>query len=228
MSFVSPRSERRSNSSTDPSSKYSISDKVHAPFVSPNGGLFTTETSVSMTTPTPGAEIHYTLDGSDPAAQGRPYTQPLTLKETTDLRAVVLRDGKPLIALRDTFRRGTEPRVIDPRFAASIATGNAKAKTSGAFRGPFDKELVGRWRERERIFRFGADGKFYRQDKGKERAVLETGKRGPSLSLSDEKGIARATLGVGQTETPDGKVVSYPESSLLFFGSDRKVRWQAP
>jgi hypothetical protein len=35
-------------------------------------------------------------------------------------------------------------------------------------------------------------------------------------------------LGVMGTVTPDGKTTTYPESSLILFGADGKVKWSAP
>jgi hypothetical protein len=61
-----------------------------------------------------------------------------------------------------------------------------------------------------------------------ERTVLVVLKEGPALMLLDENGKTRALLGTGQIMTPDGKVVSYPESSLILFGPDGKVLWSAP
>lgn len=60
------------------------------------------------------------------------------------------------------------------------------------------------------------------------RIGLAASKDGPRLDLCDENGKARALLGRGQTTTPDGKVISYPESSLLLFNPEGKVVWQAP
>jgi hypothetical protein len=75
--------------------------------------------------------------------------------------------------------------------------------------------------------KFGAGLVLY-DENGKYRAMLGTGKDGPSLSLTDEKGKDRAVLGTTKTETPDGKEIKYPESSILLFGPDGKVRWTAP
>ena len=60
------------------------------------------------------------------------------------------------------------------------------------------------------------------------RVILATTEDGPNLSLRDEEGKARAVLGIYKTETPDGKIISYPESSVLLFGPDSKLRWTAP
>lgn len=69
---------------------------------------------------------------------------------------------------------------------------------------------------------------LYLYENGKVRAALVTGKHRPGLPLYDENGKLRATLGSSRTETKDGKVITYPESSLLLFKPDGTVLWQAP
>jgi len=61
-----------------------------------------------------------------------------------------------------------------------------------------------------------------------ERTVLVVLKEGPALMLLDENGKTCALLGTGQIMTPDGKVISYPKSSLILFGADGKEVWSGP
>jgi len=65
-------------------------------------------------------------------------------------------------------------------------------------------------------------------DNGKPRIQLGTIKDGPMLLMADEKGAPRASLGISSTKTPDGKTITYPESTLLLFGPDGKETFQAP
>ena len=58
------------------------------PEASPNGGTFTQSVTVTLSCLTPDATIYYTLDGSDPSADGVPYSEPFTLTETTTVRAI--------------------------------------------------------------------------------------------------------------------------------------------
>jgi hypothetical protein len=64
-------------------------------------------------------------------------------------------------------------------------------------------------------------------EKGKSRAWLGVSKDGTRLSLQDENGMARFVAGKTAIGTPDGKVIEYPESSLILFGPDGKVIWSA-
>ncbi len=59
----------------------------------PHGGFFDTEVEVSLRAS--GATIYYTLDGSMPTRQANIYKKPLKISQTTVLRAIAYRDGKP-------------------------------------------------------------------------------------------------------------------------------------
>ncbi len=57
--------------------------------------LFEQPITVTLTTPLqPGAEIRYTLDGTQPTASSMLYTKPFIIAETTHLRAAAFRDGR--------------------------------------------------------------------------------------------------------------------------------------
>ena len=54
-----------------------------------------------------GAEIHYTTDGSQPTAQSTLYTAPITLSETTVVKAIAIKDGKNSSVTSRTYTKGT-------------------------------------------------------------------------------------------------------------------------
>ena len=56
-------------------------------------GFFSAPVTVAITNSTPGAAIHYTLDGSTPTETSAPYTTPLLLSATTTLRARAFKPG---------------------------------------------------------------------------------------------------------------------------------------
>ena len=56
-------------------------------------GFFDSTQSVSLSTPTSGATIRYTLDGSTPTSSSAAYTGPISITGTTTLRAVGTRSG---------------------------------------------------------------------------------------------------------------------------------------
>lgn len=60
------------------------------PTVTPESGFYTGTVNVEITTDYPSATIYYTLDGTTPTEASNVYTGPITLTETTVLRAVAL------------------------------------------------------------------------------------------------------------------------------------------
>ena len=67
------------------------SNTVAAPTIS-GTTPFTSSTQVTMSAEA-GAEIHYTLDGSTPTASSSLYSAPLTLSDTTTVKAIAIKDG---------------------------------------------------------------------------------------------------------------------------------------
>ena len=68
---------------------------------------FEESTQVSMTGPT-GSEIHYTLDGSTPTAStGTVYSGPVTLTETTTVKAIAVKDGVSSSVTSRVYTKGT-------------------------------------------------------------------------------------------------------------------------
>lgn len=64
-----------------------VLEVTEKPVASPQGGLYTSTTSVTLTSLTIGAAIYYTTDGSDPTESSTLYTSPISVSETTVLRA---------------------------------------------------------------------------------------------------------------------------------------------
>lgn len=66
---------------------------VATPTFSPSSGSFSDSVEVSINTVTPGATIHYTLDGSAPTEASPIYTTPITLTTTTTIKAMAVKSG---------------------------------------------------------------------------------------------------------------------------------------
>ena len=60
---------------------------------------------MSMTGPT-GSEIHYTLDGTVPTAESTLYEGPITLSETTTVKAIAIKDGVSSSVTSRTYTKG--------------------------------------------------------------------------------------------------------------------------
>jgi hypothetical protein len=63
------------------------------PTISPAGGLFTSDPSVTLACASPGASIYYTLNGSTPNLSSTLYTGPVTLIASCTLQAIAIAPG---------------------------------------------------------------------------------------------------------------------------------------
>ena len=78
---------------TNLSSEAPEPETVSAPEISPNGGTFTDSQTVTIICATEGARIYYTTDGSEPTTSSALYSGPITLTETTTIKAIAVKDG---------------------------------------------------------------------------------------------------------------------------------------
>ena len=65
-----------------------------APEIFADASTFESELEVSMYSPTPGVEIHYTGDGSEPTKLSDKYTSAITLSESKVIRAIAMNDDE--------------------------------------------------------------------------------------------------------------------------------------
>ena len=82
----------------------SVTPTVNAPNFS-GATQFEESTQVSMTGPT-GSEIHYTLDGTVPTTESTLYEGPITLSETTTVKAIAIKDGVSSSVTSRTYTKG--------------------------------------------------------------------------------------------------------------------------
>ena len=100
--------------------------KADAPSFSPAPGTYIGTQYVSMSSPTPGAIIIYTTDGSAPSCvkeRGTIYSAPVAVASNTTLKAMacaLLRDESPITTGAYVIKP-PEP-VADPVFAPPLAT----------------------------------------------------------------------------------------------------------
>jgi hypothetical protein len=71
----------------------SVSRASDPPVISLGGRTFTAPFPVSLSSPQQGAQIFFTVDGSQPTAASTAYTGPITIGATTMLRAVAVKPG---------------------------------------------------------------------------------------------------------------------------------------
>lgn len=81
------------------------SQTVSAPTIS-GETPFEETTTVTMSGPAD-ATIHYTLDGSTPTSASTAYTEALTLTDTTNVKAIAVKDGVSSTVASRTFTKGS-------------------------------------------------------------------------------------------------------------------------
>jgi hypothetical protein len=59
----------------------------------PIGGTYTSAQTVTLSDSTPGATIHYTLDGASPTSASPVYNQPITVGSTMTIKAIAIATG---------------------------------------------------------------------------------------------------------------------------------------
>ncbi|MDR0424326.1 MAG: chitobiase/beta-hexosaminidase C-terminal domain-containing protein, partial [Clostridiales Family XIII bacterium] len=64
-----------------------------APTASPAAGSYSSAQSVKLATATEGADIYYTVDGSEPSAQSTKYSSAISVSKTTTIKAVAVKGG---------------------------------------------------------------------------------------------------------------------------------------
>jgi len=65
---------------------------AYPPQMSPTSGTFASETDVTITTITPDATIYYTTDGTQPTINSTEYTNPISISENTELKAIAVKN----------------------------------------------------------------------------------------------------------------------------------------
>lgn len=84
---------------------------VDPPAIQPAGGNYTKAVSVELKVSVPGAQIHYTTDGSAPGPADPRYSGPIRLSQPTVLRARAYKEGfTRSITSQQVFIVGAEPQ----------------------------------------------------------------------------------------------------------------------
>ena len=114
-----------------------VQQPVATPTISPNGGSFTNAQTITLSTPTSGAELRYTTNGSEPTTGSILYSAPVTLNNSATIKA-------------KGFKTGMLPSATASASFTISAPSGATAKV--VFVG-LDGATQGNWRTK-----YGADG----------------------------------------------------------------------
>ena len=110
---------------------YKKSDgKPSAPSFSPAGGKYLEAQSVTLTTSTEGATIHYTLDGTTPTSESATYSTALNISATTTIKAVAIKDDVSSSVSSATYEIVT-PQSVDEIWDEITASGPEDAYVYG-------------------------------------------------------------------------------------------------
>ena len=101
------------------SAQFTVLPQAPAPTISASDGTpFTGANSITLTSTTLGAAIHYTLDGTTPTASSSVYYQPIPITATTIVSAMVTASGMyPSAVVTQTFTE--EAQASAPTFSQS-------------------------------------------------------------------------------------------------------------
>ena len=103
---------------------------VNPPVFSPAAGYVKPGTEVTITCATDGAEIHYTLDGSEPTASSTLYAAPIVIEEATTIKAIATKEGlqaSPVVTAKFVVSTD-EPAKGDGTAANPYSASQARAK----------------------------------------------------------------------------------------------------
>ncbi|MYL36346.1 cell wall-binding repeat-containing protein [Halobacillus litoralis] len=76
-----------------PREEADIVETIFSVAASPSSGRVVEGSEIELRTAQPDASIYYTMDGSEPTKESTVYTGPITLKEDTTIKAVVIKDS---------------------------------------------------------------------------------------------------------------------------------------
>jgi len=112
-----------------------------APTFSPAAGMFLEAQSVTISTKTEDATIYYTTDGSEPTENSTAYTKPITVSETTTIKAIAVKEDYnnssvasatyKIVSFEHAGTADDPYNVADARLAIETGTGVSEVYATG-------------------------------------------------------------------------------------------------
>jgi RHS repeat-associated protein len=95
-------------------------NEVSTPVMSPAPGVYANPTPVTLTCPLAGAQIRYTLDGTEPTSSSTLYSTPIAVATTTTIKVAAFKTGyMPSVTVTGTYKIGLNH---DPVAVSDTAT----------------------------------------------------------------------------------------------------------
>lgn len=94
--------------------------------------------------------IYYTLNGGEPQR----YVENFEIDKTTEVSCRIMDGDREILSVTEKFTKGKLPIFIDPMLQTDEVL-------KDRFKGPFDSEIVGRWRGKDFVLQFEKSGVLY-------------------------------------------------------------------
>ena len=94
-------------------------DAVDAPVFSLDGGAYVGTQTVELSA-AEGCDIYYTLDETDPTTESTKYTDPITIKETTTVKAIAVKGGVSSLVATEVYSI-VEPMTLSEVISAATS-----------------------------------------------------------------------------------------------------------
>ncbi len=129
---------------------YKDMEKVKAPLFDPDSGTYTSAQNVTISSETPDADIYYTVDGSTPTESSTKYTGPVSVTETTTIKAIAVKtDMLDSEVSSATYTISSEPSVTTYAVTVENGTGSGEYVAGATVKitadAPEDGEVFDRW-----------------------------------------------------------------------------------
>jgi hypothetical protein len=105
---------------------------VAKPSANPAGGTYTETKTVTLACATQGATVYYTVNGSTPTASSLLYSEPVSITQTSTLKAVAVKEGMNDSALMtETYTIELPPPLLDETVQLGSLTGRLLVPHTG-------------------------------------------------------------------------------------------------
>ena len=111
-----------SSSSAVASATYTLNMTASVPVISPSGGTYTTEQTVTLSDSTGGAAIYYTTNGATPTTSSMLYSGPITISATEAIKAIAAAKGYSNSAVVSATYTINLPAAATPTFSVLAGT----------------------------------------------------------------------------------------------------------
>ncbi|MBY0014705.1 chitobiase/beta-hexosaminidase C-terminal domain-containing protein, partial [Paenibacillus typhae] len=91
----------------------SLVEELFSVIASPGAGPIIIGGQVTLSSPTAGATVHYTIDGATPTASSPLYTTPITVDKDIVIKAIAVLDGQTSKVYTFEYKASEQPRIHD-------------------------------------------------------------------------------------------------------------------